>query len=85
MRVLAIGQNIEEKNGKRVVVGSNATLELTPRQAEQVILAQRVGQLSLILRSMLDASVNASDTSEPPEPPGLTIIRFGTAVSVGRQ
>ena len=37
--------------------GSNATLELDPVEAETVILAQRVGQLSLTLRSVLDANV----------------------------
>ncbi len=34
VRVLAIDQTVEEKNGQRVVVGKTATLELTPRQAE---------------------------------------------------
>ena len=34
VRVLAIDQTREEKNGQRVVVGKTATLELTPRQAE---------------------------------------------------
>lgn len=89
IRVLAIGQNVEEKDGKRVVVGSNATLELTPRQAEQIILAQRVGQLSLTLRSMLDASTAVNESGEPataaPEPAGLTIVRFGIPVTVGQQ
>ncbi|HZY11983.1 MAG TPA: RcpC/CpaB family pilus assembly protein [Beijerinckiaceae bacterium] len=28
VRVLAIGQNVQNKNGEAVVVGSNATLEL---------------------------------------------------------
>ncbi len=34
VRVLAIDQTVEEKDGQRVVVGKTATLELTPRQAE---------------------------------------------------
>jgi pilus assembly protein CpaB len=33
VRVLAIGQNVQNKNGEPVVVGSNATLELDPKQA----------------------------------------------------
>src|SRR6202011_1247376 len=65
IRVFAIGQNFQEKNGERVITGANATLELTPAQAETVILAQRVGQLSLILRSMTDANAAAE---QPPQP-----------------
>ncbi|MDQ6702222.1 MAG: Flp pilus assembly protein CpaB [Pseudomonadota bacterium] len=78
IRVLAIGQNIQEKNGERVIAGANATLELTPSQAETIVLAQRVGQLSLILRSM-------SDANAPAGPPlnhnnGLMVVRNGVAI-----
>ncbi len=59
IRVLAIGQNYQEKNGERVITGANATLELTPFQAEAIVLAQRVGQLSLILRSVAEANAAA--------------------------
>ena len=85
VRVLAIGQNVQEKNGQPVVVGSNATLEVDPRQAEILVLAQRVGQLSLVLRSMLDSSNNS--TLPPPEPAeaGLTIVRFGVSVAAGKK
>lgn len=78
VRVLAIGQNIQERNGEKVVVGETATLELDPRQVETVILAQRLGQLSLSLRSLQDAGkpdntvTNTDDTS-------LTVVRYGTA------
>ena len=34
VRVLAIGQLIEAKEGKKLAEGNTATLELTPRQAE---------------------------------------------------
>ena len=87
IRVLAIGQRIEEKNNERVVVGSNAPLELTPRQTEQIVLAQRVGQLSLTLRSMLDANVDQEEGAdrEPEGPPPLSIIRFGQTVNISRR
>ena len=49
VKVLAIGQNVQEENGKKVVVGGNATLELDPQQAEQVILAERAGNANLHL------------------------------------
>ena len=52
MRVLAIDQTVEEKNGQRVVVGKTATLELAPRQAETLALSRQLGTLSLALRSL---------------------------------
>jgi pilus assembly protein CpaB len=80
VRVLAIGQNVQNKNGEAVVVGSNATLELDPKQAELIILAQRTGQLSLTLRAMVDAN-KGSDTPSPDssDESALTIVRFGIA------
>lgn len=73
VRVLAIGQSIQEKNGEKVVVGETATLELDPRQAEAVTLAQKTGTLSLALRSLQDAG----DTSPPSDEGGLTLVRYG--------
>jgi pilus assembly protein CpaB len=55
VRVLAIGQALENKDGEKVVTGKTATLELTPRQAEVLSLAQSMGELSLSLRSLSDA------------------------------
>jgi pilus assembly protein CpaB len=69
IRVLAIGQNFQEKNGERVITGANATLELTPFQAETIVLAQRTGQLSLILRSMTDANAAAEAPPQPQQRP----------------
>ncbi len=81
IKVLAIGQNIQEHNNERVVVGSNATLELTPQQVETIVLAQRVGQLSLALRSMTDNKAAAgSDTSDTQKPAAVTIVRFGVPI-----
>ena len=56
VRVLAIGQNIQDRNGEKVYVGETATLELAPKQVEEVFLAQRSGQLTLSLRSLQDTS-----------------------------
>jgi pilus assembly protein CpaB len=78
IRVLAIGQNIQERNGEKVVVGETATLELEPRQVEIVLLAQRLGQLSLALRSLQDAS-KPEDQIVRSEDTTLTIVRYGTA------
>lgn len=75
VRVLAIGQNIQERNGERVVVGETATLELDAQQVELIALAQRTGQLSLALRSMVDRNAPAGEIAKRSD--GLTIIRFG--------
>ncbi len=56
VRVLAIDQTIEDVDGEKVVVGQTATLELTPRQAEILTVAQQMSdQLTLALRSIADA------------------------------
>jgi pilus assembly protein CpaB len=78
VRVLAIGQNIQERNGEKVVVGETATLELDPRQVELISLAQRQGQLSLALRSLQDVGKTEEQISRN-EDTSLTIVRFGTA------
>ncbi len=56
VRILAIGQNIEIKDGKKVANGKTATLELSPRQTETLTLAQSMGDISLALRSLSDAN-----------------------------
>jgi pilus assembly protein CpaB len=73
IRVLAIGQNVQERNGEKVVTGETATLELTPAQAELVTLGQKIGQISLVLRSLADAN----KTQEIVRDAGMTIVRHG--------
>ncbi|MCB1546466.1 MAG: Flp pilus assembly protein CpaB [Hyphomicrobiaceae bacterium] len=63
VRVLAIGQNIETKEGKKVVDGKTATLELTPRQSELLALARSMGEISLSLRSIADLSKDGKESS----------------------
>ena len=80
--MLAIGQNVEEQNGKKVVTGANATLELEPDQVDLIVLAQHAsaGGLALALRSLADSGGNAKTVvQELPQHTGLTIIRFGAA------
>jgi pilus assembly protein CpaB len=76
--VLAIGQNIQERNGEKVVVGETATLELDPRQVELIAVAQRAGQLSLSLRSLHDAT-KTDDAVVKLEDISLTIVRYGVS------
>ena len=61
VRVLATDQAIERKgeDGKPVVrTFANVTLEVTPKIAEKIAVAQTLGQLGLVLRSLTD---NASE------------------------
>jgi pilus assembly protein CpaB len=82
VRVLAIDQTIEEKNGQRVVVGRTATLELSPHQAETLAVSRQRGVLSLALRSLIDA--NAPATAHDDEKTAnrrLNMVRFGVTTS----
>lgn len=57
VRVLAIDQQIQEnQDGSKAVVGTTATLELTPEQAKVIAVAQQMAdRLTLALRSVADA------------------------------
>lgn len=65
VRVLAIGQQIDTKEGKKTAEGnaSTATLELTPRQSEQLALANSMGEISLSLRSIAEKDSQSGPTA----------------------
>ena len=79
VRVLAIDQNVQEKDGQKVVVGKTATLELTPRQTETLALSQQLGTLSLALRSITDATHDAPEAEDKlgGRKTGVNVVRFG--------
>jgi pilus assembly protein CpaB len=82
IRVLAIDQAIEEKNGQRVVVGKTATLELSPRQAETLAVSRQRGTLSLALRSLIDANAAGPAPDDGKSGPRrLDMVRFGVTTS----
>jgi pilus assembly protein CpaB len=83
IRVLAIDQTVEEKNGQKVVVGKTATLELAPRQAETLAMSRQMGTLSLALRSLADGNKGATDEkTAPPAGSGINTVRFGVTTTV---
>lgn len=82
VRVLAIDQTVEEKNGQKVVVGKTATLELKPEQAELLARARQTGTLTLALRSLVDA--NAPDVRETRRD-GINIVRYGVSTPATMQ
>jgi pilus assembly protein CpaB len=79
VRVLAIGQAVEEKNGQRVVDGKQATLELTPRQAETLALSRQLGTITLALRSLVDFQSNGTPEAvdDGGRRSGVNMVRYG--------
>ncbi|OJU01664.1 MAG: Flp pilus assembly protein CpaB [Rhizobium sp. 63-7] len=87
VRVLAIDQQIEEKNdGSKTVVGTTATLELTPDQAKVISVAQQMAdRLSLALRSVADAQEEDTDAADyllsgDTGTPSIQVIKSGSIV-----
>lgn len=80
VRVLAIDQTVEDKAGQKVVIGKTATLELSPNQAETLVLAQQIGVVSLALRSVTDTagSGHPDDDSARNE---INVIRYGNSTT----
>jgi pilus assembly protein CpaB len=83
IRVLAIDQSIQEKDGQKVAIGKTATLELTPRQTETLALSRQIGTLSLALRSLQDAGAAArtveDDTAD--RRGSVNMVRYGVTTT----
>ncbi len=80
VRVLAVGTEIEQKGDEKVAKGKTATLELTPRQTEMLVLAQSRGDLSLALRSLSDASPSAAEQTDPVKRDGaVNFLKYGVS------
>jgi pilus assembly protein CpaB len=78
VRVLAIGQLIEAKEGKKNAEGNTATLELTPRQSELLALANAMGEISLTLRSVADVNQSTPGASERSQRGNsIRVLRYG--------
>lgn len=79
VRVLAIGQNIEVREGRKNADGNVAALELSPSQAEVVVQAAMRGELSLALRSVADiASNEAADVQKAKDASNsIRVLRYG--------
>jgi pilus assembly protein CpaB len=84
VRVLAIDQTVEEKNGQRVVVGKTATLALTPRNAETLALGTRLGTIALALRSLTDAQAGEGSPGETDSRTSINVVRFGQSTQLSR-
>jgi pilus assembly protein CpaB len=63
VRVIAMDQKLDFSPGDKPDIGKTATLELTPKQTELVTLAVKMGDLSLVLRSLQDANDDGRDAA----------------------
>lgn len=85
VRVLAIGQQIEAASGKKAAEASGstttATLELTPRQAELLALANSMGEITMSLRSVADLNSEGQnqtgDALNREETNSVSVLRYG--------
>ena len=90
VRVLAIDQQITEKaEGGKTVVGTTATLELTPDQTKVIVVAQQMAErISLALRSVADAQEPDTDSADyllsgGSGQPVIQVIKTGEIVNGG--
>ena len=81
VRVLAVDQAVEEKDGQKVAVGKTATIELDPQQVETLALSRQLGTLSLTLRSLLDSQSPTPEGGDEREDNsrGVNTVRYGVS------
>lgn len=74
LRVLAIDQTLDTKaqNKDQPQVAQTTTLEVTPKDAEKVLVAEQLGQLSLVLRSLAVADGQDGKPVVEDDKPALT-------------
>jgi pilus assembly protein CpaB len=77
IRVLAIGQQIETKEGKKLAEGNTATLELSPQQAEELASANARGEISLSLRSIADTQKRDEPVAKSNDSESIKILKYG--------
>jgi pilus assembly protein CpaB len=79
VRVLAIGQLLEVKDGRKNAEGNVASLELTPSQSEIVAQAGVRGEITLVLRSIAD--IGGRDTTSEDKSKdranSIRVLRYG--------
>jgi pilus assembly protein CpaB len=88
VRVLAVDQSMDDKEGQKATIGKTITIELDPSQAELLAQARQIGTISLALRSLLDSQSPTPEGALPQEaPPSRTIntVRFGVSAQSAGQ
>jgi pilus assembly protein CpaB len=87
VRVLAIDQAPQEKDGQNAVVGRTVTLELSAEQAETLARSRQTGTLSLALRSIADVNMveNKSEDRASKRGDSVNVVRYGVLSSTTTQ
>ena len=86
VRILAVDQRVDDQTGV-AKVAKTATLEVTPKQAEIIMVAGQMGKLSLSLRSLarddeeLGVLARSGDILEDPDPVRGETFTFDSQVS----
>jgi pilus assembly protein CpaB len=92
LRVLAVDQRVDGEN-KEAVVGKTATLEVTPKEAEIILLAEEIGKIALSLRGLVEDDADDSTSLPPshtwetealPPQPSKPIVRDQTHIRIVR-
>jgi pilus assembly protein CpaB len=78
IRVLAIGETFETKDGAKSLTGKTATLALTPDHVEVITQASNRGNLWLSLRSLADAGQQA-DGKKRETMSSVRVLKYGIA------
>lgn len=81
VKVLAIDQQIAKGKDGAAIPGKTATIEVTPKQAEKLIAAGMVGQLSLVLRAMAKGQAAPEAASPLPFTPDTEASKAMQAVA----
>ena len=76
VQVLAVDQQIEEKDGQKVIVGKTATIQVDPQQAERLANARQQGTISLALRSIVDSQTTTPERQRRPST-NFVVVYFG--------
>jgi pilus assembly protein CpaB len=84
IRVLAIDQTVEDKNGQRVVLGKTATLELSPHQYEMLARAKLMGVLTMSLRSIVDFDGANDEDGNTEARQNINVVRFGVSATTSK-
>jgi pilus assembly protein CpaB len=79
VRVLAIGEIFDTKDGQKYIKGKTATMALTPGEVETITQARTRGNLWLSLRSLADAGQTATDTKHDNVGNNVRILKYGVA------